>query len=328
MKLSLLLMTVGVATWGTIESRAQTGLSRLLKKDTATKTSDDGAGSKMAAAKGVKHAIGVNDFTNEAQYHRWSELGGNLKFMLESALSESGRFVMVERMNLGTVIAEQDLQKSGRAAEAKSVAETGKLRSAKYVATGAVTEISESTSGETGGFGIRGIRIGGSSAKSNLVLMVKLIDTTSGEIVASKRIRGEAGKSSLNIAVMRSEGAGNLGSFAKTPLGEAAQDCINEAVKFIAESMQKTRIEASVVAVTKDEAVVSMGENYGIETGQKLVVQKDGEVLKDPDTGAILDRLEGEITGLLEVTRVREKTAYAKVIEGTMPVRGDRVVVK
>lgn len=325
MKPSFLLLSAGCLALADLPVFAQ---SQLLKKTTATATSDDGAGSRMAARKGVKHAIGVNDFTNEAQYHRWSELGGNLKFMLESALAETGRFVLVERINLGTVVAEQDLQKSGRAAEAKSVAETGKLRSAKYVATGALTEVSESTSGDSGGFGIGGIRVGGSSAKSTLAVVVKLIDTTTGEQVASKRIRGEAGKTGLNISIFRGGGAGNLGTFAKTPLGQAAQDCINEAVKFIAESMEKTDIEAPVVAVTSSEVVIAMGENYGVAAGQRLLVRKDGAILKNPDTGEILDRLEGETVGTYEVVRVREKTAYAKLVDGRMPAVGDRAVLK
>lgn len=306
---------------------AQTPVSDTQKKMNATKTSDDGAKSKMSARKGVKHAIGVNDFTNEAGYANWSALGGNLKFMLESALAETGRFVMVERINLGTVMAEQDLQQSGRAAVAKTVAETGKLRSAKYVATGAVTEISENTSGDVGGIGFGGFKIGGASAKSAIVLVVKIIDTTTGEAVASKRIRGEAGKSGLALGIIHRGVAAGLGSFAKTPTGQAAQDCINEAVKFIAEAMQKTAIESMVVAVTKDEIVIGMGENYGIEVGQRLLVRKDGEILKDPDSGAILDRLEGETTGTIEIVRVREKTAYGKLLEGTMPARGERVVI-
>lgn len=325
MKLPLPLLAAGCLVLAPLPVFAQ---SQILKKTTATTTSDDGAGSKMAARKGVKHAIGVNDFTNEAQYHRWSELGGNLKFMLESALAETGRFVMVERINLGTVVAEQDLQKSGRASEAKNVAETGKLRSAKYVATGAVTEISESTSGDTGGFGIGGVRIGGSSAKSSIALVVKLIDTTTGEQVASKRIRGEAGNSKLNVQIFNRGNSGNLGTFAKTPIGQAAQDCINEAVKFIAEAMQKTDIEAPVVAVTASEVVLAMGENYGLGVGQQLIVRKDGQVLKNPDTGEILDRLEGETVGTYEVVRVREKTSYAKLLDGKMPAVGDRAVLK
>ena len=71
-----------------------------------------------------------------------------------------------------------------------------------------------------------------------------------------------------------------------------------------------------------------MGENYGVTAGQKLIVRKDGEILKDPDTGAILDRLEGETTGTIEIVRVREKTAYCKLVDGTMPVVKDRVVVQ
>lgn len=319
----------GMAFSSVLSSLAQTPVSSELKKGTATKTVDEGAATKMAPVKGVKHAIGVSEFANEAGYAGWSSLGGNLKYMLESALAETGRFVMVERISLGTVVAEQDLQQSGRAAAAKTVAETGKLRSAKYVATGALTEITENTSGDGGGIGFGGFKIGAGGTKSAIVLVVKIIDSTSGEVVASKRIRGEAGKSGLTLGIAGFKGVdANFGSFAKTPLGQATQDCINSAVLFISEAMQKTTIESSVVAVTEEEVVIAMGENYGIEVGQELVVRKDGEVLKDPDTGAILDRLEGKVTGVIRVTRLREKTAYCKVIDGAMPVRGDRVVLR
>ncbi|MEY2881321.1 MAG: hypothetical protein RLZZ15_3701 [Verrucomicrobiota bacterium] len=323
------LLFLGFAACALVPTHAQTPVSGALKKGTATKTSDDGAATKIAPVKGIKHAIGVSEFTNEAGYAAWSALGGNLKYMLESALAETGRFVMVERISLGTVVAEQDLQQSGRASTAKNVAETGKLRSAKYVATGALTEISENTSGDGGGIGFGGFKIGAGGTKSSIVLVVKIIDTTSGEQVASKRIRGEAGKSGLTLGVAGIKGVdANFGSFAKTPLGQATQDCINSAVLFIGEAMQKTTIESTVVVISNEEVVIAMGENYGIEVGQKLLVRKDGEILKDPDTGAILDRLEGKTTGTIEVVRTREKTAYCKVIDGTMPVRGDRVVLQ
>jgi curli biogenesis system outer membrane secretion channel CsgG len=248
--------------------------------------------------------------------------------MLESALFESGRFVLVERGDLGSVLAEQDLQKSGRASDAKGTAETGKIRSARYIASGSVTEVSEGSSGESGGIGFGGIRVGGGGSKSAVVIVVKLVDTTTGEVIASKRVRGEAGKTGLRIGINRGGVAADAGAFAKTPLGEAAQDCITAAVQFIAESMAKTEIEASVLALVKEEVVISMGANYGVEVGNTLIVRKDGEVLKDPDTGAILDRLEGEVTGTLEITRVRDKTAYCKLTSGTMPARGDRVLLK
>jgi len=323
LRLSLALFTLGFSS----QLWAQTGVGNALKKGTKTQTSDDGANARMAAYKGVRSAIGVTDFTNEVHYARWSELGTNLRIMLESSLFETGRFVIVERGNLGNVIKEQDLQTSGRMSEAKTVAETGKLRSARYIATGAVTEVTDGSSGESGGIGFAGIRVGGSSGKSSIVLMAKLIDTTTGEVVASKRVRGEAGKSGIRLGVNRGGVATDVGAFAKTSLGEAAQDCIDAAAKFIAESMEKSEIESSVVAVIREEVVIAMGENYGIVAGNRLLVRKDGEILKDPDTGAILDRLEGETTGTIEIIRVREKTAYCKLVDGQMPVRGDRVVV-
>jgi curli biogenesis system outer membrane secretion channel CsgG len=306
---------------------ANAQISKLFKKSAETKTTDDAAATQLPEYKGVKQAVGVSDFTNEASYRSQWTLGDNLRFMLESALFETGRFVIVERAELGHVMAEQDLQAGGRAAASTDVAQTGKIRSARYIASGAVTEVSDDTSGDGGGIGIRGLRIGVSSSKSAVVVMVKLIDTTTGEVVASKRIRGEAGKTGLRLGVARHGVGGDLSSFAKTPLGEAAQDCIDQAVKFIAENMEDFEIEGSVVTLAGDQIVVSLGENYGIGAGQKLTVRTEGEILTDPATGAVLDKIEGETIATIEVTRVRDKISYCKLLDGTMPERGATVVV-
>lgn len=328
MKTKLILLTLALMALGTVGANAQTGLGNAMKKGTETKTKNDAEGAKMPAYKGVKHALGVTDFTNETGPASSTELGTNLRVMLESSLSESGRFAMVERGNLGSVIAEQDFQQSGRVAKSKTVAETGKVRGARYVATGAVTEVSGDTSGERGGLAVGPFKFGGGAAKSSVVLMVKLIDTTSGEIVASKRIRGEAGKARLGFRFDNGRVAAGMEGFARTPMGEAAQACIDAAVVFITEAMQRKEVESTVLRVIKNEVVIALGATNGIEVGMTLLVRKDGEILRDPDDGAILDRLEGEVTGTIEVVRVREKSAYCKVIEGKLPVEKDRVVLE
>ncbi len=302
--------------------------AKILKPSTATKTSDDAAGSHLGDYKGVKHAIGVLDFENAAGFFNQITLGENLRLMLESELFATGRFVIVERGELSAVLAEQNLQASGRAAKAGAAAQTGAVRSARYLASGAITEASANTAGDGGGINIKGIRLGGSSTKASMVVVVKLIDTTTGEVVASERVRGEAGKSALRVGYSGRGFSGDLGSFAKTPLGEAAQDCINAAVKFIANAMADFEIAGAVVTVSGDQVVVNLGETHGMKEGQRLGVRKDGEVLTDPTTGEVLDRIEGEITGTLEVTRVREKIAYCKLVDGTMPDRGDTVVIR
>jgi curli biogenesis system outer membrane secretion channel CsgG len=210
----------------------------LLKPSTATKTKDDTKGSQMGAYSGIRHALGVVDFETASGCDFDDGAKANMRAMLESALFATNRFVIVERGNLESVMNEQDLAASKRAAKSSNVAQTGKIRAARYIATALITEVSTNTSGDSGGVRIHGFSIGGSSAKSAIVLVVKLVDTTSSEVVASERIRGEAGKAGLNLGYEGHGWGGELGTFAKTPIGEAAQDCINQAVKFIASKME------------------------------------------------------------------------------------------
>jgi len=303
-------------------------LDQLLKPGTATKTKDDTAGAQLPEYKGVKQAIGVIDFTAEDGLSIDESLKENFRAMLESALFASNRFVMVERANLNAVAQEQDLQASGHAAKADSVAQSGKLRSARYLATGTITEVSTATSGDGGGLDIKGFHIGGSSAKADVVVVIKLIDSTTSEIVASERIRGTAGQTSLKLGYTGSDLGGTIGAFAKTPLGEATQDCVNKAVVFIADKMSGMPVEGTVVTVAGDQVIINLGGEYGVTTGQTFTVKKKGEVLTDPSTGQILGSSQGAVVGTIEVTQTQDKFSYCKLASGQMPSRGDIVVLK
>jgi curli biogenesis system outer membrane secretion channel CsgG len=307
---------------------AQAQISDLLKPGTKTKTKDDTTATQMGEYKGVKHALGIADFTTSDSTSLDDSAKENMRAMLESALFATNRFVIVERGNLDAVTKEQDLQKGDRAAKASGVAQTGKLRSARYLAACTVTEASSSTSGDSGGIAIHGIRLGGSSSKSAIVLVVKVIDTTSGEIVASERIRGEAGKTGVNLGLSQRGWSGELSSFAKTPMGEAAQDCINKAVVFIAQKMETTAVEGVIVSVSEQSIIINLGQNYGINAGQHFTVRRQGETLTDPATGEILGSSEGAVVGTVEVTSTREKLSYCKLVDGELPGRGDAVFVK
>jgi len=298
------------------------------KKKTKTEDASAEVQAQLPEYKGVRHAIGVTHFDNEAGWRSQWELGENLALMLESALFDTNRFVIVERQDLGDALAEQDLQASGRAAEATQTAQTGLVRSAKYIATGAVTRVDANTAGDNSGFAIRGLRIGGGSNKAEIEVVVKLVDTTSSQVVASKRITGTAGGSKLRIGVHHRGVAANLGSFAKTPIGEAAQDCITQASLFIAQEMEDYEVTANVVmARSEDVIVINRGGDYGLAPGHRFAVREEGEVLTDPATGEILDVFEGKVTGEIEVTRVSDKVAYCKLVDGALPARGDGVIL-
>jgi curli biogenesis system outer membrane secretion channel CsgG len=293
-----------------------------------TDTYDGNANLGLPEYKGVKHAVGCKDFSNEAGYRGEWDLGQNLTVMLESALFDTGRFVLVERENLGTVMDEQDLQASGRAAKAKDVAQTGKLRSAKYIATGALTEIESSESGIGGGLALGPVSVGGSHKKAQVTIIAKLVDTTSGEIVAKQRIVGKSGSTALGIGGSHKGYGGTLGGFVKTPIGEACQDCINQAAVFFAKQMETYPAEGAVVAVANGRIIINRGSEYAFRTGMTLNVATEGETLTDPETGAVLDKSPGQQLGVIRVTDVKEKVSYCEVVSGEAnPPRGATVTV-
>ncbi|NCC52006.1 MAG: hypothetical protein EOM20_12430 [Spartobacteria bacterium] len=283
---------------------------------TKTATTDGNEQMNLGEYKGLKHAIGCKEFENEAGWHGSWNLGDNLTIMLESALFDTGRFVLVEREKLDDVFAEQDLQASGRMAKSKDVAQTGMARSAKYIATGAVTEVEESQSGGSGGISFKGISVGGGKSDAHIAIIAKLIDTTTGEIVAKQRIEGKADNASMKVGLSKWGLNTDMGGFKKTPLGEAAQDCINQAAIYFAKQMEEFPFEGSVVKATSKGVIINRGSQFGLEPGQILVMTEEGEVLLDPDTGEILDKEEGEEIGKLEVKTVKEKISYCDVIEG------------
>lgn len=288
----------------------------LLNSFTGTTTADSNPVNQLDPYSGLKHAVGVTDFKNQAGWSGHWDLGNNLSIMLESALGATERFVLVEREKLGAVIAEQDLAGSARVAAAQKVAKTGLIRPARYLATGAVTEVTDDQSGGGGGINIKGVRFGGSKGKSQVTVIVKLIDTTTGEIAAQQRITGQAGKAGINVGLTRGSFSGDMGGFAKTPIAEACQDCMNQAAVFIAKKMEKMPFEGAVVKASGKTVIINRGEEFGVEVGKSLVMKTLGDLLTDPDTGAILGREDGEEIGKLKVVKVDPKMAYCSVVSG------------
>lgn len=279
--------------------------------------------------RGVKHAVAVRDFENQAGWSGQWRLGSNLSLMLESALYDTGRFVLVEREQLQGVLLEQDLAASRRAAPQQGVAQTGQIRPARFIATGAVVEIEDAQSGADTGVRMRGMRVGVGGRRARITIIAKLIDTSTGEIVASRRIVGTPSGARVRVDYAGTDLGIDLAAFSQTPLGQAAQDCINKAARFFAQMMSVLPVEGSVVTVTEDgEVVVNRGAQFGVQPGQTMEMRVEGPLLIDPETGEMLGRQTGRAIGLLRVTRVEERVAYCEVVEGEpRPERGTVVVM-
>jgi len=292
-----------------------------------TKTSDGDFKAQLGEYKGLKHAVGCAEFENQGGWGASWDLGRNLSIMLESALYDTGRFVMVEREKLGKVITEQDLVTSGRTAKAKKVAQTGLIRPARYIATGAITGADEGTSGGTGGISVGGVRLGGGGSSAQVTIIAKLIDTTTSTIVAKKRIVGKAGRVSLNVGVTFKGVSTDMGGFSKTPLSQAAQDCINQAAVFLAKEIEKVKFDGCVVKVSSGGVIINRGSEFGLEKGQVLSMVEEGEQLIDPQDGTVMGQEKGKTLGTLKVVRVEEKMSYCDVVSGEKNPKPGTLVV-
>ncbi len=194
---------------------------------------------------GPKVNIAVADFEVKAA-KATSEIGSGLREMLITALINSNRFNVVQRPALEAVMKEQELSASGAADQANKI-ERGKTRTPDLIITTTVTKFEpEASGGRAGvgggggvGSGVVGAMLGGALNKAHLALDVRVIDTSTSEILAATLVEGQASDISGAIMAGFLEGwdlGSGLSAYANTPMEKAMRICIIEAVKYIAQT--------------------------------------------------------------------------------------------
>jgi len=267
------------------------------------------------AAKPLKKTIAVFDFQNDSGYSSIANIGQDLSIQLSDALVQSGKFVVLSRKDLDVVFAEQDLAASDRMAKSNT-AQKGKAIPAQILIKGQITEFQENTSGGGQGISIQGFSIGGKKSSAHVAVIIQLIDSTTGEIIDSQRVEGEANSGGLSVGYSGSFGI-NSSSFQKTPLGKAVQMAIDRAVKYVSDRMADIPWQGKVVTVNDGLVFVNAGSNADMTLGKTLSVWKEGEALIDPDTGMNLGS-DAEKVASIEITNVQEKFSKAKVTSGDL----------
>ncbi len=284
----------------------------------------------QAEAAGAKKTIAVAKFDGHgafvAKYGGWDEIGGGLAAMLISELNRSGRFNVVDRADLDSVLREQQYSESGLTA-ARTV-KAGRLLGAQYLVRGSVTEFDEAESG--GGFSLGGT-VGGflgsispQSRSGHVAIDVRVIDTTTGQIVhsytANKRIKESAIAGSFGFKNL-SVGAN---SFERTPLGKAARGAISEATQSIVQAMNSHAWEGAVAKVSGNLLYVNAGQDSGLAPGDVLTIHRVIDKVTDPVTGEVLGMEMVEL-GYATVTNVQARYATANFATASLPYVGDTV---
>ncbi len=182
---------------------------------------EKGAGNTyLTTYSGPKARIAAADFDVKAA-KAGGEVGGALREILITLLTNSNRFSVVERQTLGA---------------------------ADLIITAAVTEFEPQASGGKAGVGggggvgsgALGGLLGASLNKAHMALDIRIVDASTSEVLATSRVQGEASD------ISSTQGAGLLGiwelkgglsAYANTPMEKAIRVCIIEGVRYISQAI-------------------------------------------------------------------------------------------
>jgi curli biogenesis system outer membrane secretion channel CsgG len=255
---------------------------------------------------GPKKRLAVTKFENKVTgvYGNW-RLGEGFAEMLTTELMNTGRFIVVERQALKDVVGEQELGQTGLVKQ-ESAAKVGELLGAQVIVRGVVSEFELAESGGGGGIGIAGFRLGVKSSNAHVGVDIRLIDTTTGQVLHSHNAAGHAESSGVGVGVSRGEVDFNAEGFKKTPLGQATREAISDCVNFIISRMERMPFSAKVIKVTGDKIYINAGTNLNIKPGMIFEAYSVGEAIIDPDTNLVLGQ-EGKMIGVVEVKTVEDK---------------------
>ncbi len=254
--------------------------------------------------------------------------------LLASSLMDSHRFDIVEREQLGRILAEQGLGGSGLLAN-PSAPKVGALLGAQYAVMVTVDEwIPEVEKSHTRMGTLRqrwggGVDLG--KAKSMVVLTVKVVDIATGKFIASETVAGTASSRSIGLGGIRASTGGWLGgtheSTKKAPITEALAVAVHKATYRIVTELRERPWQSVVAKVNKDGAIyIRGGTAVGLQEGQEFDVYARGEDLEDPETGESLGAAL-KLIGRVRTDAVGELSSVVQVVSGCKGIkRGDVLI--
>ncbi len=276
--------------------------------------------------------VAVTAFENKVRMPWWDaswRIGEGLAEMLTTELLATGRFVVVERQAAADVVGEQALAQSGLVRR-ETGAPTGQLLGAQYVVRGAITQFEEQASGGSVGMQTNRAAIAGRASNGHVGLDIRLIDTTSGQIVASRHVAVAVPGAGASLSAMGRQVTFGGDAFYQTPLGQATRSAVQQAVLFIAATTPAPSGAPTSWALVKVDgrtAYVNAGTG-AVRVGDVLRVYSRGEDLTDPSTGQRLGAVERAV-GTLEVVEVHEQFSVGTIQSSTGAMkRGDAVRVR
>jgi len=216
---------------------------------------------QLEAYDGPKARVAVYRFTDQtakgggaySTRRGWysAEIGNGMADMLNDALLQSNRFIVLDRQSLQDVLREQDLGASGRIRQ-ETAAAIGQIEGAELLIKGAITEFEPGAAGAQAGsamgaFGLPGALIGGALGgvqQSHVAMIIQVVDARTSRLLFSSTVEGKANDFNLGGFLGgfggHFVGGAGLGVWQKTPVEKAIRIAIVNAVQELSKKTPKT----------------------------------------------------------------------------------------
>ncbi len=268
----------------------------------------------------VPSRVAVASFENRTGFEGQWRLGSGMADLLVSELVATRNFVVLERIQLGTVVDEITRQRQGFFRREGKVDE-GRLDNAQYLIRGVITDFSQTSGGELW-MRIQRWFIGGRGYTARVSLTLTIVDVETGTIIdsvqSSGRARAREAYAQANYAGIEFGGR----AFFQTPLGQATSKAIRDGLRGIRQRMPRVSWEPMIADVQGARLVINGGRHRGVRVGQVYRVRGQGKRVTDPLTGDLLDMLPGPIVGEIEIVEVRDNISIGERISGHVLERG------
>ncbi len=255
-----------------------------------------------------KVRLAVLGFENNSADRWWGDkLGAAATDELTTQLVSTGAFTVIERERLDRIVAEQNLGQSGRLNPA-TVVELGKILGVQAVLMGSITQFSV----DRKSVGLP--RLGVSFAEAETVLDVRVVNTSTGEIMLVAE--GDGKKRFGGVKYKRYNFERDFDSGVAQ---EALRPAVEKAVKQIARADGLRTLEplaavANVVWTRGNSVYIDRGANFGVQVGARYAVFGVVDEIKDAH-GNVLDRVVEQI-GVIEVTQVLSQSSICRIVQG------------
>lgn len=233
----------------------------------------------------LKRKVAIGRFSNETQYAKGifydkenDPMGKQALDILSAKLANSGKFILLERSDLASLL--EECQKN------KSAAST---IGADYMIIGSITEYGRKDTGKSGIF---------SSQKTQTVeaaVAIRLVDVSTGLIIYSDEAKGTA-----ELTTKTTMGVGGKAGFDATLSDKAISEAIGQLVENIINKCTNNAWKTYFLSYDTDAILIAGGKSQGIKEGMTFTIMTKGKQVKNPQTG-IMITLPGKNVGTAKV---------------------------